>query len=100
MTTLKIDASPGKKQKGIPTDKEARKAYYEKIMEIYAAQNPVKFAAKKKELEKKRDGFEYIAGRWVNIFDPNTVKEEIKLTAPHPYEDEDFAKSAIKQLRN
>ena len=80
MTTLKIDASPGRKSKGIPAGLEERKAYYEKLIEIYAAQNPVKFAAKKAELEKKRDGFEYIGGKWVNIFDPKTVKEEIKLT--------------------
>ena len=80
MTTLKIDASPGRKSKGIPAGLEERKAYYEKLIEIYAAQNPVMFAAKKADLEKKRDCFQYIGGKWVNIFDPKTVKEEIKLT--------------------
>mgnify|MGYP001602471917 CR=1 FL=1 len=81
MVNLKLDASPGKKQKGVPKDKEGRKAYYERLIEIYAAQNPVKFETKREELEKKRDGFEYIAGKWVNVFDPKTLKEEIKLTA-------------------
>lgn len=81
MANIKIDASPGKKQKGVPNDPEGRKAYYERIMERYQAQNPVKFEAKKAELEKKAQGFEYIAGKWVNVFDAKAIKEEIKLTA-------------------
>lgn len=81
MTTLKIDASPNKKETGVPKDPEGRKAYYERIMATYAAQNPVKFQAKKAELEKKAEGFEYIAGKWVNIFDSANLKAEIKLTA-------------------
>ena len=78
MTIVKIDASPGKKQKGIPTDPDGRRAYYERLMAIYQAQNPVKFEAKKAELQKKADGFEYIAGKWVNIF--TRPEEEQKLT--------------------
>ena len=78
MVTIKLDASPSKKQKGIPTDPEGRKAYYERLMVIYQAQNPVKFEAKKAELQKKADGFEYIAGKWVNIF--KRPEEEQKLT--------------------
>ncbi len=81
MANLKLDASPGKKQKGVPADPMGRRAYYERIMATYQAQNPVKFLAKKEELQKKADGFEYIAGKWVNVFDPKTLKEEIKLTA-------------------
>ena len=76
--TVKIDASPGKKVKGIPTNPDGRKAYYERLMGIYAAQNPVKFEAKKAELQKKAEGFEYIAGKWVNIF--TRPVEEQKLT--------------------
>lgn len=76
--TVKIDASPGKKVKGIPTNPDGRKAYYERLMGIYAAQNPVKFQAKKAELQKKAEGFEYIAGKWVNIFTRSA--EEQKLT--------------------
>ena len=76
--TVKIDASPGKKVKGIPTNPDGRKAYYERLMGIYAAQNPVKFEAKKAELQKKAEGFEYIAGKWVNIF--TRPAEEQKLT--------------------
>ena len=78
MVNIKLDASPGKKQKGIPTDPEGRKAYYERLMAIYQAQNPVKFEAKKAELQKKADGLEYIAGKWVNIF--SRPLEEQKLT--------------------
>ena len=103
MSKTKIDASPGRKQKGIPANPEERRAYYEKIIEVYAAQNPVKFEAKKAELEKKRDGFEYIAGKWVNIFDPNIVKEEIKLTTTQKEqaaEQEKVQRVAELELRN
>ena len=68
MAVIKIDASLSKKQKGIPIDQDGRKAYYERLMAIYQAQNPMKFETKKEELQKKADGFEYIAGKWVNIF--------------------------------
>ena len=78
MVNIKLDASPGKKQKGIPTDQDGRKAYYERLMGIYQAQNPVKFEAKKAELQKKADGLEYIAGKWVNIF--TRPEEEQKLS--------------------
>lgn len=81
MVNTIVDASPGKKQKGIPRDQEGRKAYYENLMTIYAAQNPVKFEAKKEELERKAKGFEYIAGKWVNVFDAANLKAEMKLTA-------------------
>ena len=80
MANVKLDASPSKKPKGIPADQEGRKAYYERLIAIYQAQNPAKFQAKKEELEKKAQGFEYIAGKWVNVFNPNTLREEIKLT--------------------
>lgn len=81
MANVKIDATPGKKRYSVPKDPEGRKAHYERIMASYEAQNPVKFAAKKAELQKKADGFEYIAGKWVNIFRPSFVAEEVKLTA-------------------
>src|SRR3990167_7843666 len=77
MANVKIDASPGKKQKGIPTDQESRKAYYERMMVIYQAQNPVKFETKKNELQKKADGFEYIAGKWVNIFSRPLAEQKL-----------------------
>ena len=81
MVNIKLDASPGKKQKGVPVGQEERKAYYEQIMAVYQAQNPVKFETKKAELQKKADGYEYIAGKWVNVFDAANLKAEIKLTA-------------------
>mgnify|MGYP001573817980 CR=1 FL=1 len=95
MANLKLDASPGKKPKGVPADPAGRKAYYEKIMEIYAAQNPVKFQAKKEELEKKAKGFEYIAGKWVNIF--NIPAEEVKLTSSQKEQQELERINAVNQ---
>ena len=57
MANIKLDASPGKRQKGNPTDPDGRKAYYERMMVIYQAQNPVKFEAKKAELHNKPHRF-------------------------------------------
>src|SRR3990167_4629658 len=78
MANVKIDASPGKRKKGIPTDPAERKAYYDRLGAMYGTQNPVKFETKKDELQKKADGFEYIAGKWVNIY--TRPVEEQKLT--------------------